>query len=311
MHGVLIVDKPAGPTSHDVVARVRRAIGITRIGHTGTLDPLATGVLALVIGRATRLAQFLSTDEKEYIAGVRLGWATATYDAEERSVRGDRGELVVQPPLQPAPEISEDAVRAAMGAFVGSYAQLPPPFSAKKIGGTPAYLLARLQKDVELKPADVTVKALELTGLRDGLATLRIVSSSGFYVRSLAHDLGQRLGCGAHLESLRRTRTGEFAAAQATPLEVIQAEGVQALDRLLPMPSLLSKLPRVVVNQRGAKRAAHGNALVTEDLSESDEGALPGATESGPIRVFDADGALLAIGERGRGGVLQPVVVLV
>jgi tRNA pseudouridine55 synthase len=198
-----------------------------------------------------------------------------------------------------------------MGAFVGSYAQLPPPFSAKKIGGTPAYLLARLQKEVELKPAHVTVKALELTGLQDGLATLRIVSSSGFYVRSLAHELGQRLGCGAHLESLRRTRTGEFAAAQATPLEVIQAEGLQALDRLLPMPSLLSKLPRVVVNQRGAKRAAHGNALVTEDLSESDEGALPAATGSGPIRVFDADGALLAIGERGRGGVLQPVVVLV
>jgi tRNA pseudouridine55 synthase len=311
MHGVLIVDKPAGPTSHDVVARVRRAIGITRIGHTGTLDPLATGVLALVIGRATRLAQFLSADEKEYVAGIRLGWATATYDAEERSVRGERGELVVLPPQQPTPDIGEDAVRPALAAFVGSYAQLPPQFSAKKIGGTPAYLLARLQKDVELKPADVTAKALELVELRDGLATVRIVCSSGFYVRSLAHDLGQRLGCGAHLESLRRTRTGEFTAAQATPLDVIQGEGLQALNRLLPMPSLLSKLPRVVVNQRGAKRAAHGNALATEDLSESDETALPGTAGAGPIRVFDAHGALLAIGERSRGGVLQPVVVLV
>ena len=311
MQGVLSVDKPAGPTSHDIVARVRRAIGITRIGHTGTLDPLATGVLALVIGRATRLAQFLSADEKEYVAGIRLGWATATYDAEERSVRGERGELLVLPPQQPPPDIGEDAFRPALAAFVGSYAQLPPQFSAKKIGGTPAYLLARLQKDVELKPADVTAKALELVELRDGLATVRIVCSSGFYVRSLAHDLGQRLGCGAHLESLRRTRTGEFTAAQATPLDIIQAEGLQALNRLLPMPSLLSKLPRVVVNQRGAKRAAHGNALATEDLSESDETALPGTTGSGPIRVFDADGALLAIGERSRGGVLQPVVVLV
>ena len=121
MHGVLIVDKPAGPTSHDVVARVRRAVGISRIGHTGTLDPLATGVLALVIGRATRLAQFLSTDEKEYVAGVRLGWATATYDAEERTVRGERGELIVLPPQRPAPDVGEADVRAALTAFVGSY----------------------------------------------------------------------------------------------------------------------------------------------------------------------------------------------
>jgi tRNA pseudouridine55 synthase len=311
MHGVLIVDKPAGPTSHDVVARVRRAVGIPRIGHTGTLDPLATGVLALVIGRATRLAQFLSTDEKEYVAGVRLGWATATYDAEERTTRGDHGELIVQPPQRPSPEIGEAAMREALAGFLGSHAQLPPPFSAKKIGGTPAYLLARLQKDVELKPANVTVKALELVALKDGLATLRIVSSSGFYVRSLAHDLGQQLGCGAHLESLRRTRAGDFTVAEATPLSVIQAEGLEALARLVPLPSLLSRLPLVVVNQRGAQRAAHGNALAAEDLSESDPAALAATPESGPIRVVDADGALLAIGERGRGGLLQPLVVLV
>ena len=311
MHGVLIVDKPAGPTSHDVVARVRRALGISRIGHTGTLDPLATGVLALVVGRATRLAQFLSTDEKAYVAGVRLGWATATYDAEERTVRGERGELIVQPPQRPAPDVGEADVREALTAFVGSYPQLPPPFSAKKIGGTPAYLLARLQKDVALKPADVTVKALELVAWQEGLATLQIVCSSGFYVRSLAHDLGRRLGCGAHLESLRRTRAGDFTAAQATPLDVIQAEGVEALARLLPLPSLLSKLPQVVVNERGAKRAAHGNALATEDLSEGDVATLAGTAGTGPIRVLDAHGALLAIGERGQGGVLQPVVVLV
>jgi tRNA pseudouridine55 synthase len=311
MHGVLIVDKPAGPTSHDVVARVRRAIGISRIGHTGTLDPLATGVLALVVGRATRLAQFLSSDEKQYVAGVRLGWATATYDAEERTVRGERGELIVQPPQRPAPAIGEAEIREALTAFVGSYAQLPPPFSAKKIGGTPAYLLARLQKDVELKPAGVTVKALELVALDEGLATLRIVCSSGFYVRSLAHDLGERLGCGAHLESLRRTRAGDFTVADAAPLDVIMAEGVEALRRLLPLPSLLPKLPRVVVNARGAKRAAHGNALATEDLSEDDASTLAATQDPGPIRVLDADGALLAIGQRGHGGVLQPVVVLV
>ena len=230
-----------------------------------------------MVGRATRLAQFLSTDEKEYVAGVRLGWATATYDAEERTVRGERGELIVLPPQRPAPDVGEADVRAGADRLRRHrIAQLPPPFSAKKIGGTPAYLLARLQKDVALKPADVTVKALELVALQEGLATLRIVCSSGFYVRSLAHDLGQRLGCGAHLESLRRTRAGEFTAAQATPLDVIQAEGVEALARLLPLPSLLSKLPQVVVNERGAKRAAHGNALATEDLSESDVATLPG-----------------------------------
>jgi tRNA pseudouridine55 synthase len=226
-------------------------------------------------------------------------------------VRGERGELIVQPPKRPAPDVGEADVREALTAFVGSYPQLPPPFSAKKIGGTPAYLLARLQKDVALKPAGVTVKALELVAWQEGLATLHIVSSSGFYVRSLAHDLGQRLGCGAHLESLRRTRAGDFTAAQATPLDVIQAEGVEALARLLPLPSLLSKLPQVVVNERGAKRAAHGNALATEDLCEGDVAALAGTAGTGPIRVLDAHGALLAIGERGQGGVLQPVVVLV
>ena len=312
MHGVLIIDKPAGPTSHDVVARVRRAIGISRIGHTGTLDPLATGVLALVIGRATRLAQFLSADEKEYVAGVRLGWATPTYDAEDRTVRGERSELTVMPPDSPAPAIEDDVLRAALAGFTGTYAQLPPPFSAKKIGGTPAYLLARLQKDVELKPATVSVRVLDLLAYADGLATLRIVSSSGFYVRALAHDLGQRLGCGAHLESLRRTRAGDFHEAQATPLDVVQAEGVQALSRLVPLASLLSKLPRVIVNQRGAKRAAHGNALAGEDLCDADV-LLPGGHDdpAGPVRVLDADGALLAIGQTGRGGVLQPIVVLV
>ena len=311
MHGVLIIDKPAGPTSHDVVARVRRAIGIAKIGHTGTLDPLATGVLALVIGRATRLAQFLSSDEKEYLAGVRLGWSTATYYAEERTVRGDGGEVTVLPPPQAAPAIGEAAVRAALTSFVGSYAQLPPPFSAKKIAGTPAYLLARLQKPVELKPADITVTSLDLVSLRDGLATLRIVSSSGFYVRSLAHDLGQRLGCGAHLESLRRTRAGEFRIDQATPLGVVQAEGFEARTRLLPMASLLSKLPRVVVNQRGAKRTAHGNALTGEDLSETGPMSLDPDGSPGLVRVLDGEGSLLAIGEAGRGGLLQPVVVLV
>jgi tRNA pseudouridine55 synthase len=310
MNGVLIVDKPAGPTSHDVVARVRRAIGIPRIGHTGTLDPLATGVLPLVVGRATRLAQFLTTDEKEYIAGVRVGYATPTYDAEDRVVHTrDGGPTRFQPPAVQAPDC-EPVLRELLQEFRGTYRQVPPPFSAKKIEGRRAYVLARSRKDVDIKPVEVTVRELDLLDYHDGLATLRVVCSSGFYVRSLAHDLGQRIGCGAHLESLQRTRAGEFAIGSSVPLETIQREGAGALARLVPMTELLSKLPHVVVNERGARRAAHGNALAAEDLSGV-ERTPPQSPGDGPVRVLNADGALLAIGEPGDRGVLQPVVVLV
>jgi tRNA pseudouridine55 synthase len=310
MNGVLVVDKPLGPTSHDVVARVRRAIGISRIGHTGTLDPLATGVLPLVVGRATRLAQFLSIDEKEYVAAIRLGYATTTYDAEDRVVRDERGDPVLMLPPARLALVSDTDLLEALDDFKGTYWQVPPPFSAKKIGGTPAYLLARLRKDVELRPSEVTVRELELLNHVAGLVTLRIVSSSGFYVRSLAQDLGQRLGCGAHLETLRRTRAGEFDDARAVALDAIEREGVDALPRLVPMPELLSRLPHVVVNERGARRAAHGNALAVDDLWDADR-TIPPSGPSGPVRVLDADGALLAISEPAAGGLLQPVVVLV
>jgi tRNA pseudouridine55 synthase len=310
MNGVLIVDKPAGPTSHDVVARVRRAIGIPRIGHTGTLDPLATGVLPLVVGRATRLAQFLTTDEKEYIAGVRVGYSTPTYDAEDRVIRTrDGGPTLLQPPAVRAPDC-ESMLRELLSGFRGTYWQVPPPFSAKKIDGKRAYALARIRKEVEVKPVEVTVRELDLLDYRDGLAMLRVVCSSGFYVRSLAHDLGQRIGCGAHLESLRRTRAGEFTIGSSVPLDTIQREGADAVGRLVPMTELLSKLPHVVVNERGAQRAAHGNALAAEDLSGT-ERTPPQSPAHGPVRVLNADGALLAIGEPGDRGLLQPVVVLV
>jgi len=310
MNGVLIVDKPLGPTSHDVVARVRRAIGISRIGHTGTLDPLASGVLPLVVGRATRLAQFLSADDKEYVAGIRLGMATATYDAEERLVRNESGDPVAVLPVARRLAFTESDVREALTDFQGTYWQVPPPFSAKKVAGRPAYMLARLQKEVELKAVEVTVRELELVHYFDGLAKVRVACSSGFYVRSLAHDLGQRLGCGAHLETLRRIRAGEFREDQAVPLSVIQEEGTAALPRLLRIEGLLSRLPHVVVNERGAKRVAHGNALAAEDLLDADRTIPPGAGP-GPVRVLDADGALLAIGQPTSGGLLQPVVVLV
>jgi len=310
MNGALVVDKPAGPTSHDVVARVRRAIGISRIGHTGTLDPLATGVLPLVVGRATRLAQFLTNDEKEYVAAVRLGSATATYDAEERVVYDADGRPIALRPFPTTPAVPEDTLREAVHEFAGVYWQIPPPYSAKKLGGTPAYVLARMRQDVEIRPVQVTVRELALMSYSSGLVTLHLVCSSGFYVRSLAHDLGQRLGCGAHLESLRRIRAGEFTLDRTATLEDIEREGPAALSRLLPMPELLLRLPHVVVNERGARRAAHGNALAAEDLWDADR-TVPPSVHSGPVRVLDADGALLAISEPVDGGLLQPVVVLV
>jgi tRNA pseudouridine55 synthase len=310
MNGVLIVDKPPGPTSHDVVARVRCAVGISKIGHTGTLDPLATGVLPLVVGRATRLAQFLTNDEKEYLASVRFGRATATYDAEERTIFDADGRPVALRPAPPIEWIPDSMLFEALPEFMGTYWQVPPPFSAKKVGGTPAYVLARLRKEVEIKPVQVTVHELELKGFEHGLARLRVVCSSGFYVRSLAHDLGQHLGCGAHLESLRRIRAGEFAADRSTTLEDIEREGTDAVGRLVPMTELLSRLPHVVVNARGARRAAHGNALAAEDLWEA-ERTVPASARPGPVRVLDTDGALLAIGEPADGGLLQPIVVLV
>ena len=310
MNGALVVNKPAGPTSHDVVARVRRAIGISRIGHTGTLDPLATGVLPLVVGRATRLAQFLTADDKEYVAGVRLGTATPTYDAEDRVVLDDDGRpVLLRPPARTA-DVTDEELHEVLPEFTGRYWQAPPPYSAKKVGGTPAYVLARLRKDVEIKPVQVVVRELEVITHAEGLVTLRVVCSSGFYVRSLAHDLGQRLGCGAHLESLRRTRAGEFTIAQAIPLKDVEDQGPDAVASLVPMADLLSKLPHVVVNERGARRAAHGNALAAEDLWDA-ERTVPASAAPGPVRVLDATGALLAIGEPVAGGLLQPVVVLV
>jgi tRNA pseudouridine55 synthase len=298
MNGVLVVDKPAGPTSHDVVARVRRAIGVRRIGHTGTLDPLATGVLPLVVGRATRLAQFLTGADKEYVAGVRFGASTATYDAEDR-VGGTVAPVA-------SPSVARADVERALSEFRGTYLQSPPPFSAKKIAGIRAYKLARSQKTVEVAPVEVTVHELACLAFADGLAQLRIVCSSGFYVRSLAHDLGQRLGCGAYLESLRRTRAGVFDAAQAVPLERIEREGTDAISRTIPMNALLVEFPPVTLTETGVRRASHGQVVTPADV----RGAPPAGDGDARFRLIDERGTLLGVAEC-RAGALHPVVVLV
>jgi tRNA pseudouridine55 synthase len=306
--GALLIDKPPGPTSHDIVAFARRVLQISRVGHTGTLDPLATGLLVLLVGRATRLAQFLAADGKEYTADVRLGIATPTYDAASLSeVRGPGSE--VRGP-------TDAEVAEVLERFRGTFLQTPPPYSAKKIASVPAYEKARKNQVVELKPVEVTVHELEpLTdlgrrtsdlGQRDAtLLRLRVTASAGFYVRSLAHDIGQALGCGAHLEALRRTRAGQFRVTDALTLDRVEAEGAGAV---IAPTALLGHMPSVTVTVEGSRRTAHGNPLSPTHLAEG-AGGLSGG-EGGPLRVVDGAGTLLAIAEWGPGGLLQPLVVL-
>ncbi len=295
MNGLLIIDKPAGPTSHDVVACVRRALRTKRVGHTGTLDPLATGVLPLVVGSATRLASLLSGADKEYVATIRLGRATDTYDAA-----GLEG-----PPPEPPAGIDSDALDAALNQFRGTFQQAPPAFSAKKIGGVPAYKLARHKMAVQPAPVEVTVHHLALEGYADGVARVRVTTSAGFYVRSLAHDVGQRLGCGAYLEGLRRVRVGNYAEESAVSLNEFEQEGVGAGRRIIPMDRLLPELPAVVLNDREVRRATHGNEIVAEDVTGA------GPTGCVKYRLLDSNGRLIAIAETLPGGVLHPVTVLV
>ena len=306
MDGLLVVDKPAGPTSHDVVARARRLLGEKRIGHTGTLDPFATGVLPLVVGKATRLANLLTATEKEYVAAVRLGAVSDTYDAT--------GTIVAS---QSIAAVDPAEVEAVLSAFRGTFEQVPPAYSAKKVDGVRAYKLARQQKPPKLGSVTVTVHALELLGVDGQTIRLRVHSSPGFYVRSLAHDIGARLGCGGYLESLRRTRSGRFTLGEATPLADLERDPESARARLVPLHELVPELPAVRVTDRGAERVAHGNVLRPSDLAERGTvPVLPGiepttGTVPLPVRVLDQAGQLLAIAQAGADGLLRPTIVLV
>jgi tRNA pseudouridine55 synthase len=292
--GVLVVDKPSGPTSHDVVARVRARTGVKRVGHTGTLDPLASGVLPLVLGRATRLARYLSSGDKTYEAVIRLGAATETYDA------------ATAPAEMPVPEsVTTDDVSAALDHFRGTFRQTPPPYSAKKIGGVRAYKLARGARPAMPEPVDVTVRELRLDGYRDGEVRIRVGCSAGFYVRSLAHDLGAALGCGGHLAKLRRTASGPFTLSDAVPLALVEDDPQRALGAVIGLNGLLTNLPAAVVTDAGAERVAHGNPVSVANIVRR----LPAETTY-PVRLLDGRGRLLGIAEP-RPGVLHPVVVLV
>jgi tRNA pseudouridine55 synthase len=303
LDGVLVVDKPAGPTSHDVVAAVRRVVGQKRVGHTGTLDPFATGVLALVLGRATRLSRFLTASTKRYLAGVRLGVATDTYDVTGVAVGEQAPEAVVE-------AIGRSAVEPVLARFRGRLEQSPPPFSAKKIGGVRAYTLARRNAAVAPAPVPVTVYACQLVSVERGLVTLEISCSAGCYVRSLAHDLGAALGVGAHLERLRRTANGEFTIEQAISLpELLEGGVTTAGARLVPLDGLLGDCPGAQLTESGVDAVRHGRAISSGEV----RGWLsPQSGEDRPIRLLAPDGRLLALAAGGgQAGFLRPTVVLV
>ena len=331
MDGLLLVDKPAGPTSHDVVARMRRALGEKRIGHTGTLDPAATGLLLLVVGKATRLATFLSASDKSYEAVVRLGFATDTADAEGRALG---------PPHEGALP-TRAAIEAALQPFRGTFLQQPPAFSAKKIDGQRSYTLAR---NARLKPSpldearddpervegsrsddpappalpapvSVTTHRLEIVSIEGDRVTLSLDCSAGFYVRSLAHDLGERLGTGGHLAALRRTRSGDFTLDAAIDLDTAQRDPARAAAALVPMAAMLPRMRAVVLTDEGVHHVMHGRDLVPGDTvspTNQENDSRTAAAESGPIRLVDSRGELVAIAQRTPGGgPLHPSVVLV
>lgn len=292
--GVIVIDKPAGPTSHDVVAVMRRAIlraprfggqaGKPKVGHTGTLDPLASGVLPLVIGKATRLAQFLSSAEKEYEAHVELGVTTTTLD------RG--GEVVARDRARTAVDLTPQMVEDAIAEFRGTYLQQPPAFSAKKIDGDRAYDLARRNAPVALHPVQVTAAELDVLEFRGTTLRLRLVCSAGYYVRALADALGERLGTGAHLAGLVRTRSGEFTMADAVGLDVLDRQPEEAAARVIPLASLLPSLPAITLTPEGASLAARGGFIGPGHMA-----GAPSLPTHGRVRLLHPDGHLVAIAE--------------
>jgi len=289
-NGVLIIDKPFGLTSHDVVHRVRRIVGQRSVGHLGTLDPMATGVLPIVLGNMTRLAQFYLKSEKSYEGVIRFGFATDTYDAEGQPA-GEPRELAC----------SLDQLREISASFIGVIEQMPPPFSAKKIQGVPAYKLARKKQDVALQAVQVEVKEFEISSLADLQAAFRTRVSSGTYVRSIAHDLGQLASCGAHLQSLRRTCVAEFTLEDAHTLEdVDQAVKSGELESILVHPrKLLPNMPAVAATDESLTRIRHGQAVNLPDFSRARE-----------VKVFCGQRQLVAIATRVAGSLFHPKIVL-
>lgn len=277
MTGLLLVDKPVGLTSHDVVDRVRRAAGIRRVGHTGTLDPAATGLLVLCLGKATRLSEHLTCLDKVYEGAMRLGIVTDSYDMD--------GSVLEE---NPVPELGIEAIQKACDRFAGEIEQVPPMVSAVKVGGERLYKKARKGEVVERKPRRVVVKEFTVTSYAAPEAGVRVACTSGTYVRALCHEVGLVLGCGAVLATLRRTSVGGYCVAQATPVD--QLTGREAVEaRLISMDHALD-LPEVVVRNSSRSAVGSGNTLTVTDFKE------PCPVREGWVQVKSDSGALLALG---------------
>lgn len=293
MTGLVLIDKPTGYTSHDVVNRWRRLAGTRRVGHLGTLDPMATGVLALLTGPATRLAQFFSRDEKIYLADITLGRTSDSYDADGTVL--DTGILT---PRDPA------VVLSALDHFRGRLLQKPPPVSAKKVGGVPAYKLARKQVSVELAPVEVEVTCLEVKSLALPSMQILVACSPGTYLRSIAHDLGQRLGCGAILSGLRRLRSGEFTIEQTRTLDALDrlAREGRLTDAVIPTGNLLQHIPFEYFDSEAEAQIRQGRDFRTSPF------VVP--TGAKRVRALSQSGSLIAIGELKMPNLYHPSTVL-
>jgi tRNA pseudouridine55 synthase len=293
LDGAIVVDKGAGWTSHDVVNKMRRIAATERVGHLGTLDPAATGVLPVVVGKATRLAQFYTRSDKVYEGVVRFGWATNTYDGDGAPV-GDKREVVVD----------RAELEGLLDRFRGEIRQTPPPVSAKKVDGRRAYELARKQIAVTLDPVEVQVYELELLGVDGAEARLRVHCSGGTYVRSIAHDLGTLLGCGAHLGELRRLSSGEFEIARARTipqLEALAADG-RLIDALVAASEMLPAFPSVYVEEAAVRDIRNGRNFPASPFR-----AQPGAKY---VKAVTRQGELVAVGEVVVPNLYHPMVVL-
>jgi tRNA pseudouridine55 synthase len=301
--GVYIIDKPAGLTSHDVVSRVRKILNTRQVGHFGTLDPFATGVLPVSAGKATRFAQFYLKSRKAYAGLIRFGFATDTYDATGT------------PTSDPLPcQIDPAGINALFTEMTGRIQQTPPPFSAKHVDGKRAYELARQQKPVELQPVEVEIYALELLSVEGECVRFAVECSGGTYVRSLAHDLGKRVGCGAHLAELRRTGVAEFREAQLVTLDKLgeAAQSGAVAGCRVPMEALLPDSPELVVRGREEQSVRHGHQFQLAQAARPGRGLASGSDVAPKIlKVLNGDRRIIAVARHVVGAVYHPDVVLV
>jgi len=306
MDGLILVDKPQDFTSHRVVIEIRKLLARSKVGHYGTLDPLATGLVVVAVGKATRLFPFFSKVDKEYHGRIRLGFSTDTYDSTGEST----SEECLEYP-------SQARLLEALLEFQGEIEQLPPPFSAKKYKGKPLYALVRQNKEFELRPNKVIVHAFRLTSYEPPILDFEVACSSGTYIRSLAHDLGQLLECGAHLTQLVRTSVGSFKLKDGFSLEKIRESIEQGkIDQfLIPMEILLPEFPKIVLNESGALLARNGNFVFPENVLKvlDQDNGLVAPSDEGDVtfRLFNVEGKLLALGKRApeKGGI-HPFLVI-